>query len=97
MGVFLLQILPHTGDGASRADAADEEVDLALQIGVQLRACGEVVGGRICLIFKLPRDPGGGQGFRQFLCLLDSALHSQGAGGEDHFPAVGFHQQDPFF
>lgn len=47
IGVLLLEVAPAAGDGAARTDAADQEIDLCLNIFVCERL--RCVSGRRCV------------------------------------------------
>ncbi len=59
-GVLLLEVAPDPGDGAARADPADEVRDPAPRLGPDLRAGGLVLGPRVVGVVVLVRLPGAG-------------------------------------
>ena len=76
VGHALLEHLPDTGDGAARADAGDEVVDLALGVAEDLLGRGLAVDRGVGLVLELPREDGARGLGEDLLGLREGALHA---------------------
>ena len=94
-GLLLLEIAGGAADGAARADARDEGIDLPVQIRPDLGAGRAVVRVGVGGVFKLPGDEAAGQLRSQLLGPGDGARHAVFAGGEHQLGAVGREQGAP--
>ena len=94
-GLLLLEIAGGAADGAARAGARDEGIDLPVQIRPDLGAGRAVVRVGVGGVFKLPGDEAAGQLRRQLLGPGDGARHAVFAGGEHQLGAVGREQGAP--
>ena len=91
-GLARLDVLRDSGDGASGADARDEDIHLAIGVGPNLRPGGLKVNFGVGRIVELLRDKAIGCLGENFLRLGDCALHAFGAGGQDELCSEGAQQ-----
>ena len=94
VGVSILgtQVAAHTRYGAAGAHAGNEGINLALGVIPDLRTSGLLVDLRVGLVSELgSQDSVRGLG-DNLGCLLDGALHTSSARGEDDFSTVGAEQ-----
>ena len=74
--ILLLQITPHTRDGAAGSYACYEDIHFPFRLLPDFRAGGLIVGKRIGRIYKLIGNKAAGNGSSQFFRLLDRAVHA---------------------
>ena len=87
--LLLLQVLRSAGDGATGADARDEDVDLAVGVLKDLRTRGLVVLLRVGLVLELASQDGILGGLNQLVSLIDRTLHAGGSRGEHELGTKG--------
>ena len=92
---MLAQVPSRAGDGAARAHAGNEHVDVPVGVADKFRAGGQLVRHGVGGVGKLTGDPTAGHVLGDLLRLADGARHALCAGGEHHLRAVGLHQQLP--
>src|SRR5690606_9663461 len=85
----LLEHLPHTRDGPARADARDEDVDLAVGVLPDLLGRRRAVDRGVRLVRELPREDRARALGGDALGGLDRATHTLRAGGQDELGTVG--------
>ena len=74
--ILFLQVCSHAGDGPSRADSGDEDVDLAARILPDLRSGRRLVRSRIRRIRELSGHEAARDLPRKLLGPRDRALHA---------------------
>ena len=89
IGILLLQIFARAGNGAAGADSGDEDIDLAVGIAPDLRACVSFVDGGVLGVYELTGNEARGNFLRELLSLRYGALHALRALGENELGAVG--------
>src|SRR5271166_3179903 len=96
VGVALLEIARHAGEGAAGAGADDNSVNLSAELVIEFAGRGLVVKVRIVWVFELACDEGvGGFGSARFH-IIDRAHHSFRMWSANHFSTQRLHQGDLF-
>ena len=95
LGTALLEHLAHAGDGAARAHARDDDVDLAVGVGPDLLGGGAPVDGRVGGVLELLGDERRRVVLGDLGRLGDGAAHAVGSGCEHELGAVGLEQGAP--
>ena len=90
--ILLLDVLPHTGDGAAGTHAGHEDVHFAAGVRPNFRAGGGAVGGRVGGVDKLAGDEAVGNLLSQLLRFGDGPLHPLGPFSQHQLRTVGPHQ-----
>src|SRR6478735_4397012 len=90
-----LEHLADTGDGATGADAGDDDVDLAVGVLPDLLGGGPAVDLRVRDVGELAGQHGTLALGDDLLGLGDGALHPEGGVGEDQLSTVGAQQCAP--
>ena len=90
-GIFALEKLTHTGQGAAGAYAGYERIHLTVRIRPDLRAGGLKMGLGVGGIYELTGNKAVWDLPCQLIGLGNGALHALGAFGENQLRAVGFH------
>ena len=91
--VLFLERFKDSAEGAATACACHHVVDLSVQIFVDFRAGGFVMGQRVGHVAELPERYGAGNLRQEFFGLLFGAEHSVFAGGVDEFCTEGAHER----
>ena len=90
------QIMADAAQGASRTDAGEEYIDLAVCVLKDFRARRFFMDPGIDGVGKLAGDEGMRDFPGQFLCLFDGAGHALITFSQDDFRSVGRHEVPPF-
>ena len=93
---FRFQISPDPRHRATRANASDKDVDIAIGIFEDLGPRVLKMRLGVGFIDELTRDKTVGNLFGEFVGLFDSPLHPLGPLGQDEFCAVCFHDLASF-
>ena len=84
-----LEDLPHAGNGAASAYAADKGIDLPVGILPDFLGGGGAVSGGVGGVLKLLRDEGTGVLLLEFQCFVHGTFHALRARSEHQFGAEG--------
>ena len=90
-GIFALEELTHTGQGAASAYAGYERIHLTVRIRPDLRAGGLKMGLGVGGIYELTGNEAVWDLSCQLIGLGNGTLHALEAFGENQLRAVGFH------
>ena len=93
--LVLLDVFARAGDGAARAHAADQNVDLAVGVVPKLRSGGVVVNRRVGGVVELLQDVAVRRLGQNFAGLGNGALHAVRPGSEHELRAKGQQQHTP--